>query len=138
MRLGGREDDLYLTEDLSVQCWKSTHAQYIVFLALPLCVLYVVGVPALVYWILDRNMDLVRIIVETTGKKDETPQQEPLEASDHKEQPSEHESRRLAVVATALPPQDCKPADESRADFLEPDSKVQLFQTNYVRYPPRA
>ena len=115
-----------------MQCWKSTHAQYIVFLALPLCVLYVVGVPALVYWILDRNMDLVRIIVETTGKKDETPQQEPLEASDHKELPSEHESRRLAVLATALP------ADESRADFLEPDSKVQLFQTNYVRYPPRA
>jgi len=62
VKLGRESGDLFLTEDMDVQCWQSgTHWLYIVFLGLPLLVFYVVGVPWAVYSILSRPDSQVKI-----------------------------------------------------------------------------
>ena len=44
-RLGAARDDLFLTEDLSIQCWVSSmHQMYILLLGVPLFLLYIVGI----------------------------------------------------------------------------------------------
>ena len=53
VKMGKNDTDLYMTEDLSIQCWVSSkHLGYVFGLGLPLFVVYVVGVPLAIYLIL--------------------------------------------------------------------------------------
>lgn len=45
VQMGKHLDQLYLSEDLSLQCWSTEHVTLILALGLPMFVLYVIGVP---------------------------------------------------------------------------------------------
>ena len=56
VQMGEAATDLYLLEDLAVQCWASTrHVVYLITLGLPFFILYVVGTPYAVFWTLRRE-----------------------------------------------------------------------------------
>lgn len=72
--MGTRSEDVFLTEDLSVQCWSSTHFGFIGTLGVPLLLLYVLGIPSVVYRILSRpaNKTKVETIIRTLSPPAET------------------------------------------------------------------
>lgn len=65
VRMGGGSSDLFMTEDLSVQCWSSTHWFYISTLGAGFLLVYIIGVPVGLYLLLShkRNLPLVRAII---------------------------------------------------------------------------
>ena len=70
VRMGTREEDLFLKEDLSVQCWISpTHFAYIFGFGIPLLVLYVAGTPLILYRILSDPKNRTRIAQITESLK---------------------------------------------------------------------
>ena len=60
-QLGKDPSDVYLLEDLSIQCYSSIHFIYMTALGLPLFVFYVAGVPLAVYYILNRQTNLQKV-----------------------------------------------------------------------------
>ena len=80
VKMGATDEDWFLLEDLHVRCWTSTHAGYIFGLGLPLLILYVIGVPAVVFHILSKPDNLSKIdrIMTTTQAEDEDHDQGPL------------------------------------------------------------
>ena len=61
IRLGSDAGDLYLTEDMTIQCWTGIHWTYIFFIALPLFALYVFGLPFYVYMMLGSPKNLKKV-----------------------------------------------------------------------------
>ena len=57
MKLGANDDDYYLVEDLSVKATTATHISFMLFVATPLLVFYVFGLPLFVLWRLYMNRD---------------------------------------------------------------------------------
>ena len=56
--------EIYLLfHDLEVQCWTTNHFSIIFLLAVPILLLYVVGIPALLYGILRNNKELARYVI---------------------------------------------------------------------------
>jgi len=52
-----------LVNDLEVQCWTSNHFSIIFRLAVPILLLYVLGIPALLYGILRNNTEIARYVI---------------------------------------------------------------------------
>ena len=48
IKMGKESDQLYLSQNLTIQCWKQDHFLLILTLGLPLFLMYVFGVPAAV------------------------------------------------------------------------------------------
>jgi len=63
VRLGAGPADVYLTEDLTLQCWTSAHWVYIFFLGLPMLLLYIVGLPFVLHSTLRKSLDKVTLII---------------------------------------------------------------------------
>lgn len=54
-RIGENDDDLFLSQDLSLRCWNTDHARWVGFVAVPMIVFWVVGIPAAGLMALHRN-----------------------------------------------------------------------------------
>jgi len=68
-RLGAAPNDIFMTEDLAVRCWESEHLLLVCTLGLGFLVLYVIGIPFAVYFVLSKNVKAVRLIITMTGAK---------------------------------------------------------------------
>jgi hypothetical protein len=68
IRLGNGNNDLFLTEDLSVRCWSPEHNVYILALGLPLLTVYVLGFPLSILWLLTRNRSTVGRAIDVMNK----------------------------------------------------------------------
>ncbi len=63
--LGFQADQLFMSEDLSCQCWTGRHLAYVLMLGLPLFLVYVIGVPLLLFRLLTgENGPLVKALAE--------------------------------------------------------------------------
>ena len=65
-RIGKDENDLFMTEDLSVRCWEGTHLTLVLTLGLSFLIFYVIGIPFVVYTILTKHINIVRSIINDT------------------------------------------------------------------------
>ena len=65
VRMGANPSEVYLSEDLSIQCWQSGHWLYIAFLGFPMLLLYVIGLPYALHSTLSnkKNREKVRQII---------------------------------------------------------------------------
>ena len=63
-RLGSADDNLFLTENLSVQCSSTQHFAMLLSLGLPLFLLYVIGIPVGLYFIFVHNRKHIQVIAE--------------------------------------------------------------------------
>jgi hypothetical protein len=55
MQIGDRDSDWYLLADLGVQCWESEHNTWVALVGVPMMIAYVVGIPALGFFLLHKN-----------------------------------------------------------------------------------
>jgi hypothetical protein len=100
----GGQSLYFLREDLHVQCWTTEHYQLILQFALPLFVIYVIGIPLGGYWIVRGN----RLNIATIAiNNDETLNEE------------EREHHRK------------KTADFNPAELEELKNEANKFETNY-------
>jgi hypothetical protein len=53
--LGAGSDDNFLVEDMSQRCWTSKHVQWVLFVAVPMLIFYVFGMPLFVLYRLYKN-----------------------------------------------------------------------------------
>jgi len=70
VRLGSTGQDIYMTEDLEVQCWGGEHITYVVVFGLFLFLPYVIGLPAYVFHVLHtpKNFKKVQKIISVNSK----------------------------------------------------------------------
>ena len=57
MQIGANEDDSYLVEDMTVSCGTSSHSMFQLFVAWPMLIFWVFGLPLFVLWRLYQNRD---------------------------------------------------------------------------------
>ena len=70
VRLGPQPDDLFLARDLNVRCWVSTqHQLMLIFLGVPMFVVYVVGVPLLFTIVLCKHTATIERVSNHMGIK---------------------------------------------------------------------
>eukprot|EP00495_Collosphaeridae_sp_1-RS-2012_P006867 TRINITY_DN651_c0_g1_i2.p1 TRINITY_DN651_c0_g1~~TRINITY_DN651_c0_g1_i2.p1 ORF type:complete len:376 (+),score=48.58 TRINITY_DN651_c0_g1_i2:1069-2196(+) len=53
--LGLCEDDSFLVADMSVRCWTSSHTKWVLGLAMPMLLVYIIGGPIIVFYCLYSN-----------------------------------------------------------------------------------
>ena len=74
VQMGAGQDNLFMTEDLSVQCWGDQHWLYICTLGLGFILFYVIGIPVALYYVLtsESNSPMVRHIISDSLNEDGT------------------------------------------------------------------
>ena len=55
--VGNLPSDNNLYSDMSRQCWDTNHYFYVIVIGLPMCIIYVIGIPLSAFYILYRNSD---------------------------------------------------------------------------------
>jgi len=56
-QIGKSPTDLYLVADISQRCWSPTHKKWFGSLAVLMLIFYVIGIPAIISWLLKRNRE---------------------------------------------------------------------------------
>ncbi len=54
-QLGVGDGDYYLTQDMSIRCYTPEHVSWMIALGIPMMAVYVVGIPAVILYLLNKN-----------------------------------------------------------------------------------
>ena len=105
IRMGAGSEHLYMTEDLSVQCWSRQHWLYISTFGTAFGLLYVIGVPIALYYILSNatNWPMVQSIISGCAQEREMASVSTHSAvSDADSKPQSPKKRSLSLSAEQL------------------------------------
>ena len=115
----GKEDtDLFLTEDLGVQCYSSTHYFYITTLGVPLLLLYVIGAPLAVYLVLNIRGARRKVMYIMDWANTSTPTDMSLVAEAENSEVKEEEEEKRQV--------------QPKKDTDTLDARTVVFLNNYA------